>query len=72
MPGRMGLIKARQMGCKMAEGDVIVIFDSHMEVNIDWLVIPLTGWMLLDHIVPVFYMYGNSCPYVIPLHGYSL
>ncbi|XP_041375854.1 inactive polypeptide N-acetylgalactosaminyltransferase-like protein 5 [Gigantopelta aegis] len=34
---RVGLIKARQHGCDVATGDVIVIFDSHMEVNIDWL-----------------------------------
>ena len=33
---RVGLIKARQLGVNTATGDVLVIFDSHMEVNIDW------------------------------------
>ncbi|XP_041375866.1 inactive polypeptide N-acetylgalactosaminyltransferase-like protein 5 [Gigantopelta aegis] len=37
MPERVGLIKARQHGWKISTGDVIVIFDSHMEVNKDWL-----------------------------------
>ena len=36
MPQRVGLTKARQEGIDIAKGDVIVIFDSHMEVNIDW------------------------------------
>ena len=33
---RGGLIKARLFGWRHATGEVIVIFDSHMEVNIDW------------------------------------
>ncbi|XP_059169552.1 inactive polypeptide N-acetylgalactosaminyltransferase-like protein 5 [Physella acuta] len=34
---RKGLTKARMRGCDAATGDVVVFFDSHMEVNIDWL-----------------------------------
>ncbi|ESP05405.1 hypothetical protein LOTGIDRAFT_103227 [Lottia gigantea] len=37
LPTRVGLTKARTVGWKHATGDVIVIFDSHMEVNIDWI-----------------------------------
>ncbi|KAK7115920.1 polypeptide N-acetylgalactosaminyltransferase 1-like [Littorina saxatilis] len=37
MPKREGLIRARMEGWKKSNGDVVVFFDSHMEVNIDWL-----------------------------------
>ena len=36
MPKRVGLAKTMQKGIDIAKGDVIVIFDCHMEVNIDW------------------------------------
>ncbi|KAH9524900.1 Polypeptide N-acetylgalactosaminyltransferase 10 [Bulinus truncatus] len=34
---RQGLIKARMRGCQEAKGEVLIFFDSHMEVNVDWL-----------------------------------
>ncbi|XP_076465312.1 polypeptide N-acetylgalactosaminyltransferase 13-like isoform X2 [Babylonia areolata] len=34
---RVGLVRARMEGVRRATGDVIVIFDSHMEVNVQWL-----------------------------------
>lgn len=37
VPERKGLIQARLTGFRNATGDVIIFFDSHMEVNIDWL-----------------------------------
>ncbi|XP_052796372.1 polypeptide N-acetylgalactosaminyltransferase 13-like [Mya arenaria] len=37
VPERQGLIQARLMGYRNSTGDVIIFFDSHMEVNIDWL-----------------------------------
>ncbi|VDI28998.1 polypeptide N-acetylgalactosaminyltransferase [Mytilus galloprovincialis] len=36
-PSRLGLIKARLKGWRESTGQVVVFFDSHMEVNIDWL-----------------------------------
>lgn len=36
-PTREGLIKARLRGWRASTGEVIAFFDSHMEVNIDWL-----------------------------------
>ncbi|XP_052098989.1 polypeptide N-acetylgalactosaminyltransferase 13-like [Mytilus californianus] len=36
-PTRQGLIKSRMNGWRNSTGEVIVFFDSHMEVNIDWL-----------------------------------
>ena len=35
---RVGLIKARMLGWRNSTGEVIIFLDSHMEVNIDWLV----------------------------------
>ncbi|XP_068231708.1 N-acetylgalactosaminyltransferase 6-like isoform X1 [Palaemon carinicauda] len=37
LPERVGLIIARQEGCKVATGDVIVVLDSHCEVMTNWL-----------------------------------
>ncbi|KAL3865524.1 hypothetical protein ACJMK2_042900 [Sinanodonta woodiana] len=37
LPQRSGLIKARTEGWKVSTGKVLVFFDSHMEVNIDWI-----------------------------------
>nr|KAG5702866.1 hypothetical protein BaRGS_019085 [Batillaria attramentaria] len=37
MPKRDGLIRARMRGWEESKGDVVVFFDSHMEVNIDWI-----------------------------------
>ncbi|BFZ07652.1 hypothetical protein BsWGS_10691 [Bradybaena similaris] len=34
---RQGLIRARMEGLKYATGEAVSFFDSHMEVNIDWL-----------------------------------
>lgn len=36
-PTREGLIKARLKGWRQSTGQVVVFFDSHMEVNLDWL-----------------------------------
>lgn len=36
IPERKGLIQARLVGFNNSTGDVIIFFDSHMEVNIDW------------------------------------
>ncbi|GFO05219.1 polypeptide n-acetylgalactosaminyltransferase [Plakobranchus ocellatus] len=34
---RKGLIAARMRGVAEASGEILIFFDSHMEVNIDWL-----------------------------------
>ncbi|XP_059169606.1 polypeptide N-acetylgalactosaminyltransferase 1-like [Physella acuta] len=34
---RVGLTQARMRGSQIAAGDVLIFFDSHMEVNINWL-----------------------------------
>jgi polypeptide N-acetylgalactosaminyltransferase len=36
LPERRGLVQARLAGFRNSTGDVFVVFDSHMEVNIDW------------------------------------
>ena len=33
---RGGLVKARVSGAKAATGDVILVMDAHMEVNVGW------------------------------------
>ena len=33
---RHGLIKSRVLGWRKSTGEVVIFFDSHMEVNINW------------------------------------
>ena len=35
-PVRGGLVQARVSGAKAATGDVVIIMDAHMEVNVGW------------------------------------
>ena len=34
---REGLVRARIAGAREAKGEVLIFFDSHVEVNINWL-----------------------------------
>eukprot|EP00923_Selenidium_pygospionis_P020489 GHVN01035388.1.p2 GENE.GHVN01035388.1~~GHVN01035388.1.p2 ORF type:complete len:111 (+),score=9.92 GHVN01035388.1:736-1068(+) len=37
LPKRSGIVKARLAAAKVAKGQVLVILDSHIEVNVGWL-----------------------------------
>ncbi|CAL1547961.1 unnamed protein product, partial [Lymnaea stagnalis] len=68
---RGGLTKARMRGSAEAKGEVLVFFDSHMEVNIEWLEPLLTeiaknssvvAMATLDYVQPdtLYYKYNDN------------
>ena len=57
---REGLIRARLIAAKQATGDVIVVLDSHVEVNTNWLP-PLIGATVTT--CPATAMQSNTCEY---------
>ncbi|GFS28061.1 polypeptide N-acetylgalactosaminyltransferase [Elysia marginata] len=76
---RRGLIAARMHGVAVATGDVLVFFDSHMEVNVDWLQ-PLlleiskdrntVAMATLDYIEPDSFLYQFNDNY-LTRYGWS-
>ncbi|RUS90036.1 hypothetical protein EGW08_002223, partial [Elysia chlorotica] len=79
LPQRMGLIAARMKGVGAATGGVLVFFDSHMEVNVDWLE-PLlfevsnnrstVAMATLDYIEPDTFLYHYNVNY-LTRYGWS-
>ena len=45
---RLGLIRARMLGASSVIGDVVIVLDSHCEVNLGWLP-PLLEPITQDH-----------------------
>lgn len=53
---REGLVRTRLAGAREAKADILIFFDSHVEVNTNWLP-PL--------IEPIFLNYTTSvCPFI--------
>lgn len=52
LPGRAGIVQAKNFGVKFATGDVLCFIDAHVEVNWNWLP-PLLGtfFCYLDFII---------------------
>ncbi|XP_059169600.1 polypeptide N-acetylgalactosaminyltransferase 13-like [Physella acuta] len=76
---RRGLTQARLVGSREAIGDVLIFFDSHMEVNIDWLPPLLTeisqdrrvvAMATLDYIQSDTFMYKFNVNY-LTRYGWS-
>ncbi len=56
LPKREGLIRTRLAGAREAKAEILIFFDSHIEVNINWLP-PL--------IEPIALNYKTSvCPFI--------
>ncbi|CAL1549036.1 unnamed protein product, partial [Lymnaea stagnalis] len=76
---RVGLTKSRMRGSAEAKGEVLVFFDSHMEVNIEWLEPLLTeiaknssvvAMATLDYVQPntLHYKYYDN---YLPRYGWN-
>ena len=53
---REGLIRTRLAGAREAQGEILIFFDSHIEVNINWLP-PLIEPIVMDYRTSV-------CPFI--------